>query len=202
MRKLGFPILLGVLPLGGGVVACHAAGEADIGKNKDYAVTVYYGQLTDNDWQDALLPGAGNLVDSHLAVAALSKTIRRAESLPMTFELEGQVARHFGKQDNWELNLLTAGRWHRFPWHDLVRTTAAFGLGPSYATSTPKYEVEMNGTSKRLLAYWYLEVTAGPPDADWSVSFRLHHRSTAFGLFGKDGGYNALAVGLRYPLKF
>jgi hypothetical protein len=27
---------------------------------------------------------------------------------------------------------------------------------------------------------------------------RLHHRSTAFGLFGEDGGANALVLGLRH----
>lgn len=198
-HKSRLPALV-VAPSLAWAAACQAADEADTQERKDYALTVYYGQLTDNDWQDALIPGTGNLVDSHLAVAALSKTVHRAASLPITFELEGQAAKHYGKQDNWELNLLAAGRWHGFPWNDRIRTTAAFGLGPSYATSTPAYEVEMNGTSNRLMAYWYLEVTAGPASADWSVSFRLHHRSTAFGLFGRDGGYNALAIGLRYPL--
>ena len=196
MRHLS--CLLGVSAFLGHGVACQAAGSAPAPGSKDYALTVYYGGLTDNDWQDAILPGAGNLVDSHIAVAAVSKTVDRAQSLPLTFEVEGQVAKHFGYQHNWELNLLAAARWHRFPWNDWVATTAAFGLGPSYATSTPQYEVALNGTSRRLLAYWYAEFTLGPPGKDWSVSFRLHHRSTAFGLFGQDGGYNALAIGLRY----
>jgi hypothetical protein len=165
----------------------------------DYALTVYYGRLSQGNWQDVTLHGPGKFADSSLAVAALSKTIHRSATLPLSFEVEGQVAKHFGEQDNWELNLLGAGRWHRFPWNDHVRTTAAFGVGPSYATSTPKYEVARNGTSRQLLAYWYLELTLGPPDADWSVSFRVHHRSTAFGLFGENGGYTAFAAGLRYP---
>jgi hypothetical protein len=30
---------------------------------------------------------------------------------------------------------------------------------------------------------------------------RLHHRSTAYGLFGNDGGANALTLGVRYAFE-
>jgi len=44
------------------------------------------------------------------------RTLRRYD--PLSLELAGQVAKHFGKQGNWELNLPVVGRWHRFPRND------------------------------------------------------------------------------------
>lgn len=164
----------------------------------DYALTVYAGRLTHNDWAESIIPASVDVANSYLIDAALSRTVAKSADLPITYELEGQVAKHFGIQHNWEFNLVADARWHRFPWNGTVRTTAAFGLGPSLASSLPKFEVAENGTSRRFLIYWFMEITLGPPDADWSVSLRLHHRSTAFGTFGDNGGYNALALGLRH----
>jgi hypothetical protein len=91
-------------------------------------------------------------------------------------------------------------RWNRFPWSHLVASSAAFGLGLSYATELPPVEVELEGESREWLVYWVMELTAGPTDAPWSVSLRLHHRSVAYGLMGDEGGMNALGLGLRLRL--
>lgn len=170
------------------------------GQPGDLAVTLYAGRLSGEDWHRVLVPGTTNFADAYLASAALGKTVHRSASLPLTWEVEGQLAKHFGDQDNWEVNLLGAVRWHRFPWNDQVRTTASFGLGPSWASSLPRFEVANNGTSQQWLAYWHLELTLAPPESDWSLALRLHHRSTAYGLFGEDGGYNALTLGMRIPI--
>ena len=37
---------------------------------------------------------------------------------------------------------------------------------------------------QRLLAYWVGEIEVGVPNEPWSALLRLHHRSTAWGLFG------------------
>jgi hypothetical protein len=42
-----------------------------------------------------------------------------------------------------------------------------------------------------------VEIEAGPPDEDWSVILRLHHRSEAFGLVADEGGSNALVFGFK-----
>jgi hypothetical protein len=49
-----------------------------------------------------------------------------------------------------------------------------------------------------LLIYWVAELTAGPVNAPWAVSLRLHHRSVAWGLMGDEGGINAVGLGLRH----
>jgi hypothetical protein len=62
----------------------------------------------------------------------------------------------------------------------------------------PKVELETNFSSSKWLIYWFLELTFGPPTANWEVLTRLHHRSNGFGLVAEDGGSNAVCAGLRY----
>jgi hypothetical protein len=82
-----------------------------------------------------------------------------------------------------------------------VDTSFAFGLGPSWATEEPEVEVMIKGTTEQFLAYWFTEITLGPPEANWAVVFRLHHRSKAFGLLAEEGGSNTLAAGLKFHFK-
>ncbi len=89
------------------------------------------------------------------------------------------------------------GRWEPFPWDEVVDTSLAFGIGPSYASSKPKVEVANDGDSRRLLVYWMMEIEVGVPDKSWSAIFRLHHRSGAFGLVADEGGSNAMVIGLK-----
>ncbi len=185
------------LACGIGLMPALAGAAGPAGKDKDLALSVYAGRLTDSDWQDSLTGQAG-WVDAGLVAGALGWTFRRAENRAWSLELEGNVAKHFGDQDHWEFNALVTGRWHRFPWSEAVATSVAFGLGPSYATEVPKAEIAIDGDSSRLLLYWQLELTLGPPKGDWAAMFRLHHRSTGYGVFGDDGGGNTLAAGLRY----
>ncbi len=77
-------------------------------------------------------------------------------------------------------------------------TSAAFGLGLSYATELPEVEVEIEGESQQLLIYWVMELTAGPLRSPWAVSLRLHHRSVAWGLMADEGGMNAVGLGVRW----
>jgi len=163
------------------------------------AWTLYAGRMSgERAWED-IVSGPTNVKwteNTYLVVGAY------ARRLPWTlggfdWEWEGQVARYFGDQDHWEFNSPVIARWTRFPWRERVATSAAFGLGLSYASELPPVEVELEGSTERLLVYWVMELTAGPPRADWAVSLRLHHRSVAFGLMGEEGGMNAVALGLR-----
>jgi hypothetical protein len=88
-------------------------------------------------------------------------------------------------------------RWHFKPIRGFD-TSAAFGLGLSFTSDLPQIEVELEGESSRNLIYWVMELTAGPTDARWAVSLRLHHRSVAYGLMGEEGGMNALGLGMRW----
>lgn len=177
-----------------------ADGEMAETSLKDYAVTVYGGRLTDGLWLETLTMNA-DFIESDLLVAAVSHTLARSSDHSRSYEVEAQVGKHFGLQDNWEYNLLGVVRWHKLPWSGKLASSFAVGLGVSYAPEIPPAEVQLYGVSEKLLAHWHLELTLGPPKSNWQASFRLHHRSAAYGLFGDNGGYNALALGVRYQFE-
>ena len=165
---------------------------------EDLTLTVYAGQSTRNHWEDFFSsPGSLDFAASGLLAGALSKPLARYRGGDLTVEIEGQVVKHFGYQTHWELNAPLVARWHRFPWNQRVATTAAFGVGPSWASTTPPLEVETREGSQPWLIHWFMELTLGPPGKDWSASLRLHHRSTGFGLMSDKGGLDTLAIGVR-----
>ena len=173
----------------------QANGEAEYSR---WAVTAFTGRMTENVWFGIpTLPEIVAFSDVRLfGLAASCRLARLANG--MEFEVEGHVAKYKGAQDNWEVNLPLVARWNRFPWSGRLRTSAAFGLGLSWAASTPDYEITKGNGSEQLLAYWMVDLDAGPKGSPWSVVARLHHRSVAFGVFGESGGANTMVLGLRY----
>ncbi len=171
-------------------------------RRKDsWAATFYVAQISSEDrWENVFFnPLFSSYVDDYLLVAALSKRYALLWDGALQLEAEGQVAYVFSDQHYWQLNAAPiVMRWQQFPWNHTVATSAAFGLGLSYATQLPELEVELEGASKQLLVYWVAELTAGPPEGSWALTLRLHHRSVAYGLFGDEGGMNALGLGVRY----
>lgn len=164
---------------------------------RDFALSVYGGRMTAEHWEIALLPGA-EYEDVYIGAVAGAWTLGRYMDRALSVELEAQVARYFGDQDNWEFNMpVLALRWAQFPWNRKVETSFAWGIGPSYATEVPEGEVEINGSSERWMVYWFGELTFGPPQGRWAFLLRLHHRSEAYGLIAEDGGSNTLAAGLK-----
>jgi hypothetical protein len=163
------------------------------------AVNFYVGRISSvNAWHDLLKePNHAEFVDAYLAVAAVSRTLGRFSGDRLSWEAEGQVGYNFGDQSHWELNAAVGPRWWDFPWNDVIATSAAFGLGLSWASEVPEVEVELEGESEQLLIYWSMELTFGPPRGNWAVLLRLHHRSGAFGLLADEGGMNAVALGVR-----
>ena len=174
------------------------AEEGHTGEPSEWALTAYAGRITTvNAWHDIFLnPDELEFADAYLATLALSRPLRRYHDDDLGLEAEGQVVYNFGDQSHWEFNALLAARWHRFPWNDSIATTAAFGGGLSWATEVPEVEVQLEGSSERLLIYWHLETTFAPPGARWAAVLRLHHRSGGFGLMADDGGMNALCLGM------
>jgi hypothetical protein len=177
-----------------------ACALADVG---DWYTTVYGARIsTQPGWEDIIIDAPGTeFVDSYLVTAALSRQYAERKQGALAIEAEGQVVYHFHDQSLWEFNALPIVlRWKRFPWSDRLSTSAAFGLGLSYATELPPVEVALEGESHQWLVYWVMELTAGPVDSRWAVSLRLHHRSVAYGLMGDEGGMNAVGLGLRFRL--
>ena len=177
-----------------------ACADLAVAEDGELATTFYVAKISgEAGWEDVLVnPAFSKYVDAYLAVAALSKEYAQGFDGRLAVELEGQVAYSFGDQTYWEFNIVPALlRWRFRPTHGFD-TSAAFGLGLSFTTDMPEIEVELEGESSRDLMYWVLEFTAGPTDAPWALSLRLHHRSVAYGLLGEDGGLNALGLGMRW----
>ncbi len=172
--------------------------HAEVG---DWYATLYGARITTQPgWEDNFIDPVGTeFADSYLVTAALAREYAKRKDGALTFEAEGQVVHHFHDQSHWEFNAIPILlRWNRFPWSERLSTSAAFGLGLSYATEVPPVEVALEGESSQWLVYWVMELTAGPVHSPWAVSLRLHHRSVGYGLMGDEGGMNALGAGLRY----
>ena len=172
--------------------------RAEVG---DWFTTVYGARIsTQPGWEDIIIDAPGTeFVDSYLLTVAVSRQYAERKEGALAIEAEGQVVKHFHDQTHWEFNALPfVLRWKKFPWSDRLDTSAAFGIGLSYATELPPVEVQLEGESHQWLIYWVMELTAGPIDSPWAVSLRLHHRSVAYGLMGDEGGMNAVGLGLRY----
>jgi hypothetical protein len=180
------------------VLLSPACALADVG---DWYATLYAARIaTQPGWEDIIIDAWDTeFVDSYLVTAALSYQYAARKDGALAIEAEGQVVKHFHDQSHWEFNALPILlRWKRFPWSQKIDTSAAFGIGLSYATELPPVEVQLEGESHQWLIYWVMELTAGPVHSPWSVSLRLHHRSVAYGLMGDEGGMNAVGLGLRY----
>lgn len=165
---------------------------------RNFSASLYGGVMTDDNWHQSLSGQAG-LVDSYILAGAMGWTFYRPAHRLWSLELEANVARHFGIQDHFEFNapILTV-RWDYFPWDKVLDTSLAYGLGPSFATTLPEYERQKSGDSEQVLLFWHIEAAFGLPGSNWSTIFRLHHRSSAYGVFADKGGSNILTMGLRY----
>ena len=177
----------------------HAAAASETPAERPRNAVLGFGAwMTNEKWEDLVLsPHDIDFEDAGLVGVALSRRV--AEPLEgLSFELEGQIVKHFGDQTHWEVNApIVTARWSRFPWDETVATSVAYGLGLSVASEKPELEVANEGDSEKVMAYWLIEIALGSPGSDWEFVGRIHHRSPAYGLFGDDGGSNALALGIR-----
>lgn len=163
------------------------------------SLNLYVGQLSTNEWEEFFGFGDSlNFKSSYLAALTLAHRIGAYKNVA-SFEVEGQVVKHFNLQDHWELNALVIARWDAFWWDKSVDTSVAFGLGPSFATSEPEIEKLNDGTTSQFLVYWMIELAFALPEYS-HIAFitRLHHRSDGYGLIAEKGGSNAITIGLKY----
>lgn len=164
----------------------------------EYALNIYGAKMTGNNWEEFVTESDKlDFVDSKMLVVALSKRLGPYRPR-LNYEMEGQVVKHFGIQDHWEFNALGIMRWEPFWWDRLIDTSAAFGLGASYATEKPEAEIIIEGDTQRTMVYWMMELSLNLPYwENVDLISRIHHRSEAFGLIADEGGSNSLAVGLK-----
>ncbi|MGK7870810.1 hypothetical protein [Falsiroseomonas sp. E2-1-a20] len=122
-----------------------------------------------------------------------------------SIELEGQVGRHFGLQDQGEVTLALLWRSREIP---IPLTKGRFnigiGEGLSYALARPTYEGAAHDQEPRkFLNYLALEAEFSHPLLpNVSLVPRVHHRSGIFGLIAPRGsGSDFIGLGLRVTLQ-
>ncbi len=180
-----------------------AAGDSSPTDREDrWHLSVFTGRAATDRLLDIITRYNTGFIDSYLVAVAPGFVHR--ETRRWRFEIEGQAVKHWGDQDHWEFNTAYIARWKPFIWDAYVDTNLAVGAGVSYALEVPAIEPRADRVtvekSAKLLGYLMAEIEFAPPnDADWSIFFRLHHRSGSKGLF-KDvaGGSNFVTGGLRW----
>lgn len=163
-----------------------------------WAVTLYAGPLTKSSTR-GVTHFYAKYEDSQIAVGALSWKFAEL-TRHLWFEVEGQVGKHFGEQDHWELNALLIGRWVTFPWNPYLVTTLAVGNGISYATELPKLEIKPGAAegASQWLNYLLFELTfALPTHPEVAFVTRLHHRSGFYRALAPNS-INAVGFGIKY----
>lgn len=118
-------------------------------EHPSYAITVYGGVMTDDNWRRSVT-GQANLVDTYIVTGAVGWTFYRPRDNWFSLELETSISQHFGTSHNLEFCFpIVTLRWEYFPWDRYIDTSVATGYGLSFATDIPQAEVELDGKSKQ-----------------------------------------------------
>jgi hypothetical protein len=171
---------------------------SDAHAERDWAITLYSGRMTDADLTKTATFNF-EFENAYLVDVGLSKRLYTFKDY-FDIEIEGQIAKYFGDQSNWEFDLVAYFRWLLFPWNEYLDTSFAAGAGLSYATSVPAIEAKLyNDTSQFLGALMFEFAFSLPHVPQWSLVTGIHHRSGAGGVFdGVRGASNAWVIGIRY----
>lgn len=170
----------------------------DAHAERDWALTLYSGRMTDANLTHAATFNF-EFENAYLISLGLSRKLFTFGDF-YDIEIEGQVAKHFGDQDNWEFALVVYFRWLFFPWDAYLDTSFAAGAGLSYATSIPAIEAKLYEDTARFLGALMFEFAFSLPHVpQWSLTCGIHHRSGAGGVFsGVRGASNAWVIGIRH----
>jgi hypothetical protein len=122
---------------------------------------------------------------------------------PYVTELEAALNINYRESQTKAINEIGPSvifRWKNFRWDRYVKTTIGFAEGVSYTSKVPDQERTESRTSKHFLNLLTLDITLAAPQLPTAeLSFRIHHRSAGYGLYGVNNtSSNILGAGLRY----
>lgn len=178
------------------VVALAFVATPAWAERSDLSIVGFAGQLTRNSIEEIVTADDVGLRNAYLVGAGVTKRLWSWREM-VDMEAEGQITRHFGDEDNWQVNGAIGPRWTEFPWNDTAPTSVAYLLGLSMASRIPAEERLLHESANRLLVYWLAEVEVGLPDQPWAAIFRIHHRSSGLGRVFDGGGSNWFVLGVR-----
>lgn len=168
----------------------------------DWSIGGYAGQHYDTApaW---ILEGDARFAKQYIVAITASKTVWRAEILPLSLEIDGMIGHQSGVATMQEIGIAPVMRWDGFPWNETLRTGLRLApLGISYTTSiSPLERGPVTGKGSRTLNLLLIELGFSLPSMRSNEVFvRLHHRCSIYNLMNDYGanGEDFLAFGYRY----
>ena len=163
--------------------------------------TIFYSAKFTNGSLQELLQFESEITNNKIYVLALTRKINTFYK-KFDWEVEGQISKNVGpRQKNWGLNIPIIIRWDILNSPRKILKSIAAGVGLSYASERPVYEIDLHGDSSKLLLYNMVEIDFFLPNyPSLFLVARIHHRSSMFQFFNKNirGASNALGLGLKY----
>ncbi len=169
-------------------------------EKSEWTTTFYSAKFTNGTLHE-LLQFESEITNNKIYILALTRKLNTFYK-KFDWEVEGQISKNVGpRQKNWELNIPIIIRWNILKFQRKILKSFAAGVGLSYASKPPEYEIDLQGDSSKLLLYSMVEIDFFLPNYP-SLFFvaRILHRSTMFQFFNKNirGASNALGIGLKY----
>ena len=169
-------------------------------EKSEWTTTFYSAKFTNGTLHE-LLQFESEITNNKIYILALTRKLNTFYK-KFDWEVEGQISKNVGpRQKNWELNIPIIIRWNILKFQRKILKSFAAGVGLSYASKPPEYEIDLQGDSSKLLLYSMVEIDFFLPNYP-SLFFvaRIIHRSTMFQFFNKNirGASNALGFGLKY----
>ena len=118
----------------------------------NWHLTAAIGTLLQNNMDEIVLQRKASSDGNYLVLLALARDIYKSKKW-IGIELEGQIAKHFGDDnDQWEFLGLAVGRWYPFPWDRYIETSFGAGAGLSYWKLSVDYAYQSHdlGNSHRV----------------------------------------------------
>lgn len=166
----------------------------------DSSIGVYGGQYYDSE-PAGFINGRANFLNQYLVAVTASKTLWRAESFPLSLEMDGMIGQQFGVASLTEIAIAPVLRWSSFPWKETLQTDVRVGpIGLSYTTSISPLERGTDGNGSQTLNFFLVELAFSLPRMKSKEFFmRLHHRCTIYDLINNYGanGEDFFALGYR-----
>ncbi|MBO6508168.1 MAG: hypothetical protein JJ979_06740 [Roseibium sp.] len=162
-------------------------------------VMLFGGPLSSGSLEDVLL-FKSDYEDAGFVGLALGREVYSNDWF--SIEFEGGIGQMFGDSRGAQVWGAGYARWHRFPWNNTLRTTIAVSIGLNYSFRDLRFERQSAAPddAKKLLHYFSPEVTFALPEYEQTeLVFRIHHRSSVYGLFDcRNCGSNTPTIGVRY----
>lgn len=167
---------------------------------RDWSMGGYAGQYYDSE-PAGFNQGRATYLNQYLVALNASKTLWRADSLPLSVEVDGMLGYQFGLASLYEIALAPVLRWSSFPWKKILQTDMRVApLGLSYTSMLSPLERGTNDRGSQLLNFFMVELDFSLPEVkEKEVFLRLHHRCSLYDVLNDYGanGEDFFVLGYR-----